>query len=48
MKSIVKDAMQRTLGPKDLATAKEQEPLFMLSKDINPEPRSHTENRYVI
>ncbi|XP_053777013.1 cysteine and glycine-rich protein 2 isoform X2 [Desmodus rotundus] len=43
-----KGATQRTLGPRDLAMAKEQEPLFTLSKGVNPEPRSHTENLYVI
>ncbi|XP_054574806.1 cysteine and glycine-rich protein 2 isoform X2 [Eptesicus fuscus] len=43
-----KDAMQRTLGPKDLAMAKEQEPSFILSKGVNPEPKSHTENLDII
>jgi len=32
----------------DLAMAKEQEPLFMLGRGANPEPRSHSENPYII
>lgn len=42
VKSIVKDATRRTSGPRDLATAKEQGPLFMLSRGANPEPRKIT------
>lgn len=42
--SIVKDAMQRTLGPMGLAVVKEQEPSFMFSRGVNTERRSHTED----
>lgn len=48
VKSIGKDAMQSTLGLRNLAMAKEQEPFSMLNKGGNPEPRSHTENPYII
>lgn len=48
VKSIGKDAMQSTLGPRNVAMAKEQEPFSMFNKGINPEPISHTENPYII
>lgn len=41
MKSIVKDAIQRTLNLKDLAMAEGQDPLFMLRKDVNSEEITH-------
>lgn len=47
MKSIVKDAMRRTLGPRDLAMAKAQGPWFTLSNGVNPQARSHTEDLYI-
>lgn len=43
VKSIVKNAMQRTLGPKDFAITKEQDPLFMLTQGVNPEQIMHWE-----
>lgn len=37
--------MQRTLGPRDLAMVKEQEPLFMLSNVASTEPsNTHQES----
>lgn len=43
---MVKDAIQRTLDPVDLAMVEEQEPLFVFGRGVNAEPRSHTENLY--
>lgn len=43
--SIGKDALQGTLGPRDLAVAKEQETWVMFRKGVNPEPRPHAGRR---
>lgn len=45
VKSVGKDALQGTLGPRDLAMAKEQETWFTFRKGVNPEPRSHAGHR---